>query len=131
MHVLLCELCDFDILRSLSWSKSMGPWKIPIQTIVISSKLGKPKDDGANLGVPLGISRNIRMISRVFSILQGGFGGKVYQCNFTFIVKKGGLNFFWSRNNDIFRNIFIILNVCISHFLVSNTKKSLTYVIFR
>lgn len=69
------------------------------------------------------------MISRVFSILQGGFGGKVYQCNFTFIVKKGGLKFSWSRNKYRFRNIFIILNVSISHFLVSNAREPLTYVV--
>lgn len=40
------------------------------QTIVASCKLGKPKDNCANLGAPLGISKNIRMISKVFSILQ-------------------------------------------------------------
>lgn len=47
----------------------------------MSCKLRKPKDDCANLEVPLGISRNIRIFSQVFSLLQRGFRGKPYQSN--------------------------------------------------
>lgn len=49
-----------------------GPWKIPIQTIVISSKLGKPKVDGANLGVP----RDSKEYKNDF---QGLFSGKFWR----------------------------------------------------
>ena len=56
------------------------PRNIPIQTIVISFKLRKPKDSCADLGASLRVSENIRMISKVLSF-QGGFEGKAYQYN--------------------------------------------------
>lgn len=64
-----------------------GPWKIPIQTIVIFSKLAKPEGSCANLGVPLGISRNIGMIPGSFVFFREGLEVK------HIIVNKGGLTF--------------------------------------
>lgn len=68
------------------------PRNIPIQTIVISFKLRKPKDSCADLGASLRVSENIRMISKVLSF-QGGFEGKAYQYNPLSEWRKGSLTF--------------------------------------
>lgn len=56
MHVLFCEL---NVIL-MSYKVEVNVWTMmPIQTIVVSSKLDKLKGDFATLGAPLGILRNV------------------------------------------------------------------------
>ena len=73
-----------------------------MQTIVISPKLVKPKDNCANLGAPLGILRNIRF--------QEGLELKHIKVIYLHSEERRS-SFAWSRNNYRYRNIISILNL--------------------
>lgn len=103
-----------------------GPSKLPIQTIVIFSKLGKPEGSCANLRVPLGISRNRRMVG-----FQGLFVFFREDLEVKRIIVKKGVLTFPSQEIITDLGVFLSFYIFLSHFSVTNARKSLTYVIFR